>query len=76
MRNPDNETNVRLAQLMELFGAPPVVPDIENAASYEQMMRSFLECFRPQDFFETVLIASVLRFWPSSAEVTTEASAK
>jgi hypothetical protein len=58
MTNPSNGTSIEsaLAQLTELFGPPPVLPDSENAQAYQQMMYSFLECFQPQDFFETVLM--------------------
>jgi len=59
MSNPMNDTNVLLAQLKELFGPPPVLPHSENAATYQEMMRLFIECFLPQDFFETVLMKDV-----------------
>lgn len=52
-------TDASLAQLNELFGPPPVLPDSESIAAYEKMMRRFIECFEPQDFFEMVLMKDV-----------------
>jgi hypothetical protein len=49
----------RLAELNELFGEPPVLPNSESIATYQEMMRRFIECFEPQDFFETVLMKDV-----------------
>jgi hypothetical protein len=49
----------RLAELNELFGEPPVLPHSENIAAYQEMLRRFIECFEPQDFFETVLMKDV-----------------
>jgi hypothetical protein len=48
----------RLAQLLELFGPPPVLSS-ENLEAYYEMLRRFIECFQPQDFFETVLMKDV-----------------
>jgi hypothetical protein len=42
-----------------LFGEPPVLPNSESIAAYQEMMRRFIECFKPQDFFETVLMKDV-----------------
>ena len=56
--NPIN-TDSRLAELNELFGEPPVLPHSENIAAYREMLRRFIECFEPQDFFETVLMKDV-----------------
>jgi hypothetical protein len=50
--------DARLAQLRDLFGAPPVLSS-ENPKAYEEMLRRFIECFEPQDFFETVLMKDV-----------------
>jgi hypothetical protein len=55
----DISNNGSLAQFNELFGAPPVLPDSENAEAYQRMLHSFLECFQPKDFFETVLMKDV-----------------
>jgi hypothetical protein len=52
-------TDSRLAELNELFGEPPVLPNSESIATYQEMMRRFIECFEPQDFFETVLMKDV-----------------
>ena len=52
-------TDSRLAELNELFGEPPVLPNSESTAAYQEMMRRFIECFKPQDFFETVLMKDV-----------------
>ena len=52
-------TDSRLAELDELFGGAPVLPNSESIAAYQQMMRRFIECFEPQDFFETVLMKDV-----------------
>jgi hypothetical protein len=52
-------TDSRLAELNELFGEPPVLPNSESIAAYQEMMRRFIECFEPQDFFETVLMKDV-----------------
>ena len=52
-------TDSRLAELNELFGEPPVLPNSESIAAYQEMMRRFIECFKPQDFFETVLMKDV-----------------
>jgi hypothetical protein len=49
----------RLAQLRKLFGPPPVLPDSESIEAYEEMLLRFIECFQPQDFFETVLMKDV-----------------
>ena len=50
--------DARLAQLLDLFGPPPVLSS-ENLKAYEEMLRRFIECFQPQDFFETVLMKDV-----------------
>jgi hypothetical protein len=50
--------DARLAQLRDLFGPPPVLSS-ENLKAYEEMLRRFIECFQPQDFFETVLMKDV-----------------
>jgi hypothetical protein len=52
-------TDSRLAELNELFGKPPVLPNSESIAAYQGMLRRFIECFEPQDFFETVLMKDV-----------------
>jgi hypothetical protein len=57
--NPIATTDSRLAKLNEVFGKPPVLPDSEDIAAYQEMLRRFIECFEPQDFFETVLIKDV-----------------
>ena len=49
----------RLAQLRKIFGPPPVLPDSESIEAYEEMLLRFIECFQPQDFFETVLMKDV-----------------
>jgi len=49
----------RMAELKEVFGKPPVLPGSEDIAAYEEMLRRFIECFQPQDFFETVLMKDV-----------------
>ena len=51
-------TDARLAQLRDLFGPPPVLSS-ENLQAYHEMLRRFIECFQPQDFFETVLMKDV-----------------
>jgi hypothetical protein len=48
-----------LAQLEELFGKPPVLPDSESIAAYKKMMRLFAEDFQPQSFFEIKLMKEV-----------------
>jgi hypothetical protein len=50
--------DARLAQLRDLFGAPPVLSS-ENLKAYYEMLRRFIECFEPQDFFETVLMKDI-----------------
>ena len=50
--------DARLAQLRDLFGPPPVLSS-ENAKAYDEMLHRFIECFQPQDFFETVLMKDV-----------------
>jgi hypothetical protein len=50
--------DARLAQLRELFGPPPVLSS-ENLKAYYEMLRRFIECFQPQDFFETVVMKDV-----------------
>jgi hypothetical protein len=52
-------TDGQVAKLNELFGEPPVLPNSESIAAYQEMMRRFIECFKPQDFFETVLMKDV-----------------
>lgn len=52
-------TDSRLAELNKLFGEPPVLPNSESITAYQEMMRRFIECFKPQDFFETVLMKDV-----------------
>jgi hypothetical protein len=57
MLNPTT-INARLAQLRVLFGPPPVLSS-ENAKAYDEMLHRFIECFEPQDFFETVLMKDI-----------------
>ena len=61
MRDVTNFESIeaRLSDLKKVFGKPPVLPDSEDVAAYEEMLRRFIECFAPQDFFETVLIKDV-----------------
>ena len=57
MLNPTT-IDTRLAQLRVLFGPPPVLSS-ENAKAYDEMLHRFIECFEPQDFFETVLMKDI-----------------
>jgi len=57
MLNPTT-INARLAQLRVLFGPPPVLSS-EDAKAYDEMLHRFIECFEPQDFFETVLMKDI-----------------
>jgi hypothetical protein len=45
-----------LAQIEELFGKPPVLPDSESVAAYHKMMRLFAKDFQPQSFFKIKLM--------------------
>jgi hypothetical protein len=57
--NKSKSVEARLAQLAELFGKPPVLPGSESIATYQEMLHRFIECFEPQDFFETTLMKQV-----------------
>jgi hypothetical protein len=49
----------RLSDLKKVFGKPPVLPDSEDAAAYEEMLRRLIGSFAPQDFFETALVKDI-----------------
>ena len=48
-----------LASLARLFGPAPV-HSTEDSKAYEEIMRRLMECFRPQDFMEQMLVDDVV----------------
>jgi hypothetical protein len=55
----NTSTAVLLSNLQGLFGPPPVL-STENQKAYEDMLAQLIECHRPQDVMEQILIRQLV----------------
>jgi predicted ATP-dependent protease len=51
-------TNAQLSDLSALLGEPPVLSS-ENAENYQLMWKNLIECFRPADLMELLLVQQI-----------------